>query len=125
MVILFFTSVGPFRHLSNNIISYWMTFPSVKLHSCLSKFKAWSVSTVSGRNPSVNKFVKGVMLSAIQFHDFPCAAVLYKESKVAGESVYVREDKCREESFLILKQMGIPSDNMGLQWIYNQDIEFY
>lgn len=60
-----------------------MTFPSVKFHACLSKFKAWSVSTDSGRNPSVSKFVKGVMLSAIQFHDFPCAAVLYKESRVA------------------------------------------
>lgn len=58
-------------------------FPSVRLHACLSKFKAWSVSTDSGRNPSVSKFVKGVMLSAIQFHDFPCAAVLYKESRVA------------------------------------------
>lgn len=84
-MVSFFTSVGPFRHLSINIISYWVTFPSVKLHVCLSKFKAWSVSTNSGRNPSVSKFVQGVMLSAIQLHDFPCAAVLYKESKVAGE----------------------------------------
>lgn len=39
--------------------------------------------------------------------------------------MYVREDKSRAESFLILKQVGIASDNMGLQWIYNQDIEFY
>lgn len=63
-----------------------MTFPSVKLHACLSKFKACSVNTVSGRNPSVGKFVKGVMLSAVQFHDFPRAAVLYKKSKAARET---------------------------------------
>lgn len=63
-----------------------MTFPSVKLHASLSKFKAYSVYTVSGRNPSVGKFVKGVMLSAVQFHDFPRAAVLYKKSKAAGEA---------------------------------------
>lgn len=63
-----------------------MTFPSVKLHARLSKFKACSVNTISGRNPSVGKFVKGVMLSAVRFHDFPHAAVLYKKRKAAGEA---------------------------------------
>lgn len=61
-----------------------MTFPSVKLHACLSKFKACSVNTVSGRKPSDGKFVKGVMLSAVQCHDLSRAALLYKKSKAAG-----------------------------------------
>jgi len=63
-----------------------MTFPSAKLCACFSKFKPCSVNTVSGRNPSGGKFVKGVMLSAVQFHDFPRAAVLYKTRKAAGEA---------------------------------------
>jgi len=44
------------------------------------------VNTVSGRNPSACKFVKGVMLSAVQFQGFPHAAVLHKKSKTAGEA---------------------------------------
>lgn len=99
MMCLFLTSVGPFRHLSNNVISYWVTFPSVKLHACLSKFKAWSVSTDSGRNPLVIKFVKSVMLSEIQLYDFPCAVQGKQRSR---GSVDVMEDKSRAESFLIL-----------------------
>lgn len=114
MMTLFFTSFGPFRHLSNNIISYWKTFPSVKLHAWLSKLKAWSVSTDSGRNPPVSKFVKGVMLSAIQFHNFPCAAVLYRESKVAGEVCMLGRIRVEQKASLILKQVGIPSEKMGL-----------
>lgn len=82
------------------------------------------MNTVSGRNPSVGKFVKGVMLSAVQFHDFPRAAVLYKKSKAAGEACMLGRI-IAAESFPILKQVGIPSDNMGLQWIFNQDIGFY
>jgi len=39
--------------------------------------------------------------------------------------MHVRQDNSIAESFLILKQVGIPSDNMGLQWICNQDFGFY
>lgn len=53
------------------------------------------------------------------FTIFPVLQYCTRKAKQQGK------DKSRAESFLILKQVGIPSDNMGLQWIYNQDIEFY
>lgn len=62
------------------------------------------MNTVSGRNPSVCKFVKGVMLSAVQFQHFPRATVSAQEKKSSRGSVDVREDNSRAESFLILNK---------------------
>lgn len=62
------------------------------------------MNTVSGRNPSVCKFVKGVMLSAVQFQYLPRAAVSAQEKKSSRGSVDVREDNSRAESFLILSK---------------------
>lgn len=48
-----------------------------------------------------------------------------QEKQSSRGTVHVREDNSIAESFLILKQVGILSDSMGLQWICNQDIGFY